>query len=555
MAANTWISYIDRSYQQIKDRVLTRLQSKTPEITDHSESNIFVKMLGIWSGIAEKLGYYIDNWGRDSFIPLTRQYSSAVLIAQSYDYRIFSNLPASTDITFYLEAINALDVVIPANTEVKSTAGYRFFTVSTATILAGNIEVTVSAIQKVYNTGLSLGLTNGSANQKILISDISIADKTAVVNIAGDVFTHVDTFAYSSPTDKVFRMTVNTDRKSILEFGDGLTGEIPVNGGEVTIDYFSCEGSKANVPAEDIVEIVSVLSVPPGAVISCTNDNQASGGANIESLAELQSRIPLSIRTLAVAVTEGNFIDIANQAPSVSQSALSFNCARVVTMYIVAVGGGIASEALCQSVNDWFNPKRRLFNVVVETYPAGNLELILVANVTALVNYQNTVVESAITSNLTTVFSMENQEIGGQINISDIYEVIENTAGVKNSNISKVSVIPYARSVQNFVPLNWNKTVKNTGTSVLTWVITLINATTYHVFRNSSFMGSFTIGSLASFPEIDFIVSAGAYTVGDSWEFKTYPDPFPALGVTQIDEFSVPVFSAINITLNVQGGI
>jgi len=53
----SWVKYIDRSYQQIKQNTITNMQAKVPEITDHTEGNIFVKMISIWSGISEMLGY------------------------------------------------------------------------------------------------------------------------------------------------------------------------------------------------------------------------------------------------------------------------------------------------------------------------------------------------------------------------------------------------------------------------------------------------------------------------------------------------------------------
>lgn len=37
------------------------MQTKVPEITDHTESNLFVKIISIWAALVELLHYYIDN--------------------------------------------------------------------------------------------------------------------------------------------------------------------------------------------------------------------------------------------------------------------------------------------------------------------------------------------------------------------------------------------------------------------------------------------------------------------------------------------------------------
>ena len=96
---NTWVSYIDRTYQQIKDKVLTLLNSKVPEMTDNTEQNLFVKLLSIWSGIAEMLGYNIDQSARESHISSARLYQSMILLAEQYDYRVKAKLAASADVS------------------------------------------------------------------------------------------------------------------------------------------------------------------------------------------------------------------------------------------------------------------------------------------------------------------------------------------------------------------------------------------------------------------------------------------------------------------------
>ncbi len=35
---NPWVGYFDRTYEQIRDAVLTLFQSQVPEITDHTET-------------------------------------------------------------------------------------------------------------------------------------------------------------------------------------------------------------------------------------------------------------------------------------------------------------------------------------------------------------------------------------------------------------------------------------------------------------------------------------------------------------------------------------
>lgn len=551
---NIWVSYVDRTYQQIKDRVLLVLQSKVPEMTDHTESNVFVKAIGIWSGIGEMLGYYIDFQGRESFVQVCRMYENMVHLANGYDYRIKSKLPATVDVVFYMATSYGLDIVIPQNTELATSDGAVFFTTSDATLLANTLEVSVSAIQQTPVINTLLGVSTGTKNQVFVIDSSKVVDRSVVVRTGVDTWLHVDTFAYSNRDDKHFRMTLNKDRDSIIEFGDNVNGLIPENGIEVFIDYTVTEAELGNVAEQLITEIATVLSLPVGVTVFVVNRVQAAGGTDVESIEDLRRRIPLSNRTVGVAVTERNFLDIAEQAPSVQKSGVWFDCGKTVKLYIVPTGGGIASQFLCQSVVAWFEDGRKLFSTNVEVYPAGKVEIAIKIDVTAYKGYQNSTVRQAIMNNLVASFSWEKQDIKGSLYISDIYQIVENTDGVKSSIIRSVYVIPYARSLDDFVVLNWTKTIKDTGATVNKWLIKMTSPTQFNVFKESTFEGNYSIGSLVDKTEISFIVNAGVYSTDDSWEFYTYPNPYPNIGVTVLEEFSVPVASLENLNVTVIGG-
>lgn len=547
---NTWINYIQRSYQQIKSQVLTQMQSRVPEITDHSESNIFVKMISIWAGIAEMLGYYIDNAAREAHLPTARLYKSGIQIARTLDYRVSGKLPASADILFTLSAPAPFNITIPQGTEVKTDDGVRFFTSAPGVILATTTQVTVSAVQAVLVTGVSLGNSNGLASQELVLAD-NVVNQSIVIRVNALTWNAKDTLGFSLPNATDFVGTVNEDKNIIVRFGDNLNGMIPTNGDPIETDYKETEGEAGNVSANTITTIVSVIALPGGFTLVCNNAQRASGGAEVESLESLKRRIPISNRTLNRAVTRADYADVAILSPGVAQAGVAFACGKSVDIYIVPDGGGIASGALVASTQTFMDDKK-MITTQVTIYPAGEVHLILAIDLRVLPAYNNVTVANAVKANLVAFLSFTFQSIQGKVELSDLYDIIENTEGVDNDDITTMLAVPYARPLDSVTPvLNWSRAINPASNSTIVWKIKFINPTDYQLFRGGVYIGNFTIGGLVSQTEINFTVNAGAYIVDNEWEFYTYA----SYGTLTLAEPSLPISLAGDITITATGGV
>lgn len=66
--SNPWLTPFQRSYNDIKAKLIQSLNERVPEITDMSEGNIFILTLSIFAGIAEVIHYYIDGMAREAFL-------------------------------------------------------------------------------------------------------------------------------------------------------------------------------------------------------------------------------------------------------------------------------------------------------------------------------------------------------------------------------------------------------------------------------------------------------------------------------------------------------
>ncbi len=548
---NPWIKYVDRPYRSIKDNILTRFQNQVPEITDHSESNTWVKGIGIWAGLSEHLGYYVDNAARETFLETQRRFESAAKLANQFDYRVKGRLPAFVELTFTSNVITTTIINIPAGTKVSTDKGITFETLENVSINVGENSVKVDAKQWIIVLNAVVGTSDGSILQKFPL-EVETVDKEMLVTVGGtESFIFVDSFAFTMPTDQVFRPALNVDNILEIQFGDGVQGAIPGGGDDIVCTYYVTEGFNGNVGGSTIVNIDSSLTLPSGIELVVTNENPAAGGKDSEGLSDIQKNIPLTIRTKDRAVTFDDFIDTANRAPGVLASGVNYDCGKFVDVYIVPEGGGFPSQALIESTELWFDDRTPIL-LKVRVSGAGTLSIEITANVTANSNFLNSAIKSDIENNLLAFFEPINQEVNGRVVIGDIYQVIENTTGVKNSAITFFNPIPFALpSTTTANTLSWTRTVKQASVSTVKWEIKFIAVDEFEVKREGTFLGTFDVDLLLMFSEIDFTI-IGNYDVNDIYTFVTYPYN---QNIIQLDEASIPATEISVLNINVTGGI
>ncbi len=548
---NRWVGYVHRTYQQIKDQVLTNLANLVPEITDHTESNPYVKFLSIWAGLTEHLNYYIDNAARELFLSTTRQYASAIKISKLFDYRIRGVKAATADVTFTLSSALGANYIIQIGTVVSTDDAIQFVTVSAGVIPAGSLTVVVPVKQQVLIPEVTLGTSDGSINQKYLLTS-DTEDTSLTVKVGSIVYIFKPTLAFSNSLDKVFTSSLNIDRVLEISFGDGVQGAIPPAGQDILVQYATSSGEAGNLAENTIINIVSTLvTTPNGETVSVTNLGRASGGADVQSLKDLQKAIPLSNRTLGRAVTFQDYTDIAELQAGVATAGTVFKCGKTVDVYIVPTGGGTAPQTLLDEVKDAYYDETRMVTTKVRVLSAGEIKVTLGIDVEVLPAFNRLVVETDLRARLSKYINLDSLIISGGLRIGNIYEIVENTVGVNYSKINSISLVPYARIIGGLTNLNWTRIMSATSNSTIRWTLKVASTGELELVKDGTYAGTYLVGQLVSLAEIQFTVNAGVYVTGDSWEFYTYPNNESII----LQEPSVCVLYDANLTLNMTGGV
>jgi len=212
-------------------------------------------------------------------------------------------------------------------TTVQLDAPLRYYYDRTTMTLYGNV---VEATQGSTIAGEVLGSGDGTvAFQAFTLKQAPLtflADRgggvqpALTVSVSGVPWTRVMTLSQSGPTDRHYQLTLDTQGRSRITFGDGVHGQRPGTGGDnITATYRIGAGPEGNVPA-------GALTRPPaqvGGVSGVLNPLPATGGVGAPGRGAARRQIPMSVQDLGRIVTEADFLSFVLNYPIVALATLS----------------------------------------------------------------------------------------------------------------------------------------------------------------------------------------------------------------------------------------
>jgi len=554
----SWVGYLDRSYEQIKASLLKRLTVLTPEISDHNESNILIVILSMFAGIAEQLNLYIDNMAKEAFIGTARRYTSMVKLVKLIDYRIKARIPATVVLTAIItdntgaEVITPSTVTIPKGSIINSSNNLPFVLQRDIVIIGGTSTANGNASQYTTVSDEVLGTTTGIALQQVPLPQ-DYAHNSIVLTINSEEWTESDSLGLLLSTDKKFIVDILEDGNAYVIFGDGINGVVPPVGNTIYGTYNTSEGVLGNLPPNTITDLQADVATPLGLSVSITNRDYSSNGADFEGLEEIRNRAPRSIRTLYRAVTYKDYEDVGIQAPGVGKAIVKYCCGKAVDLYIAPTSRGVATPLLLDSTKTYFEDKR-MVTTQVSINPAGITRIYIKGTLYGAQFYTADQVFIDAVQALNNEFGYDNSEINKTVKISTIITTLENLASVDSLDIAKIYIEPFLRP---FNPVNIIPQITYSQiSSKLRHDYRLIyhkDINSYDVYRDGVYVGN-------AVPGILFTTVAGdpltmGFTIANNTNlsdmaqysfvvFPTYPENFPDYSI-EIDDFSVPIFDIL----------
>lgn len=565
---NKWLNPYQRSYQQIKAKLVESLMGlKDPQgqklITDYSEGNILIIILSLFAAIAEVLHYYVDNMARETFLPTARRYDSVVKHGALVDYHARAAIAATVDVILSRSLTGnsiGAKLTIPQGTLFTDSNGNSWLSARDVTWYSNVTTCKVPIIQHERYTASALNNMVIPTGDRVILNLGTLPNGkyyeqgSMSLQIGGETWVLVDTFAKSKPTDKHFMVSVDESLSPYIMFGDGTFGKKPAAGAKITnVVFYLTNGTQGNVKSNTITSVPSVIS---SSITDATVSNayDAGGGSNYENFTMLKEHIPLSVKTLGVAITKEDFESLAMLVDGVNKAKADYECGRKLTVYISPDGGAVASSELINRVYNLLS-QRAPMTTWLKVKSAGKVQIILEMDVTGKKSYKTPEIQTQILTALYNTYSPEQAQIGGSVRLSDIYALIDNLSTVDYLHLTKFYIKPWPTTLYGNKELNLGQFKLNKAKGSMTYYITFNSSTTFTVRSVSN--GYVITGSVGS--SIQIIDKANGFDFSLDIQNNSYQSGYRySITVSEPNHdyedpgFNLPVFeNASQLTLTV----
>lgn len=565
---NKWLNPYQRSYQQIKAKLVESLMGlKDPQgqklITDYSEGNILIIILSLFAAIAEVLHYYVDNMARETFLSTARRYDSVVKHGALVDYHARAAIAATVDVILSRSITGnsiGAKLTIPQGTLFTDSSGNSWLSARDVTWYSNVTTCKVPIIQHERYTASALNNMVIPTGDRVILNLGTLPNGkyyeqgSMSLQIGGETWILVDTFAKSKPTDKHFMVSVDESLSPYIMFGDGTFGKKPAAGAKITnVVFYLTNGTQGNVKSNTITSVPSIIS---SSITDATVSNayDAGGGSNYENFTMLKEHIPLSVKTLGVAITKEDFESLAMLVDGVNKAKADYECGRKLTVYISPDGGAVASSELINRVYNLLS-QRAPMTTWLKVKSAGKVQIILEMDVTGKKSYKTAEIQTQILTALYNAYSPEQAQIGGSVRVSDIYALIDNLSTVDYLHLTKFYIKPWPTTIYGNKELNLGQFKLNKAKGSMTYYITFNSSTTFTVRSVSN--GYVTTGSVGS--SIQIIDKANGFDFSLDIQNNSYQSGYRySITVSEPNHdyedpgFNLPVFeNASQLTLTV----
>lgn len=290
-------SYLD----ELRNRTLAQF---TSTYNDFSTSSMGQVLFDHQAFGLESLSFYVDRRYSEQLLQTARTEDGVSKGARQLGYKLSSAVASSVDLQVSLTQTYAFDVTIPAGFKFRSDENLVFEASESVIIAAGTLgPVTVPAYEG--ETFTENFVSDGSAHQSFQLrrvpSDKYVVAGRVTARVNGAPWERQDFLEYGE--NNAFEVTTSRT-PPIVDFGDGLTGNIPPVGAPIVVTYVATSGKVGRVSDGTISTAVNALTIAfQNIPLVINNPEGAVGGDDPESLEQARAQAGRVYKTREVAVT------------------------------------------------------------------------------------------------------------------------------------------------------------------------------------------------------------------------------------------------------------
>lgn len=351
------LDYTSKDFDSLRFRVQSLITSVFPTWTDFQVTNFGNILLDAFAWMTDVLCFTQDNQAGESRIAAVTQRRNLLALVKLLAYKPEGASAATVDQTFTGVGLVAT-AIIPAGTVIKtqSETPVEFQLLNPVTLTIAQ-PTAIGAIENSKAQDETFQ-ASGQPNQQIVSGQVPYLDGSSTITDGVGLWTPVDNFLDSGPTDRHFTVDVDNNDRATVTFGDSVSGALPT--GTIAWVYKTGGGASGNVEAGSINKIDDTLVdlLSNSITVVTTNVDAASGGNDRETAAITKLKAPNSIRAPRTTVAREDYEIHALEVPGVDRALMLSNDEDSTialdhgSLYVVPSGTGFPSAVLKQKVKD-----------------------------------------------------------------------------------------------------------------------------------------------------------------------------------------------------------
>jgi hypothetical protein len=282
---------------------------------DFALSQLGVMLLDMMAYGLDSLSFYQDRRASDLFLATARTRASVSKLTRQLGYKMGAAVASSVDLTVALVTAQAFDVVVPKGFRFAGPNSLIFETAQATTFFAGYGPADPQTIPCYEGETVTESfVSSGNASQVFELRRVPtskfVVQGATEVRVNGVLWTEGDFVTFD--TTNQYEIGYN-DRPPVLVFGDGVAGNIPVQGAAISVKYVASRGKAGQVAKDTITKVSSNLIANFSTIrLTVNNPEGSTGGDDAETLAHAKIYAPLVWKSRQVAVTALDYQALAN---------------------------------------------------------------------------------------------------------------------------------------------------------------------------------------------------------------------------------------------------